>query len=101
MANETRRVHQDLEAPLVCSKTGQALLVQGLCRHPRVEATRRDTSGRVLNGERSGGRAQQAVRLRAVDEDRDDVLHRGFREGEGGLDQLDRTVHSAALEIRY
>ena len=101
LAHQARRVHQDLASPLVRPETRQALLVQGLLRHPRFQATWRHPGGYLPHRQGRRGRPQQAVRLRALHQPRHHVLHRRLREGEGGMDKLHRTLHSPAFEIRH
>ncbi|KAK9280330.1 hypothetical protein L1049_014018 [Liquidambar formosana] len=57
--------------------------------------------GTCLTCQGRRGHPQQAVRFRALHQPRHHVLYCRFGEGEGGVDQLHRTVHSAALPIRY
>ena len=76
VANQARRVHQDLAASLVRVEARKAPLVQGLSRDKVLESTRRGPSGHVPDGEGSRGCPPQALCLRAVFESRHDVLHR-------------------------
>ena len=101
LVDQARRVHKDVASPVVRSQAREALLVQGLHRHARLQDTWRDPSGLLPHREGRRGRAQQTVRVRALHALGDHVLHRRLREGEGGLDQLDRTVDRAALEVRH
>lgn len=101
MADEAGRVHQDVAAAVVRSEAGEALLVQGLRRHTRLPASRRDPRRLLPHRQGRRGRPQQAERLRALHQDRDHVLHRRYGEGEGGLDQLHRALHRPALAIRH
>ncbi|KAK2634807.1 hypothetical protein Ddye_029599 [Dipteronia dyeriana] len=101
VADQTRPVNQYVAPPMVRLETRQAVLVQGIEGDARLQDTWLHPGGVLPDGEGSQGRAQQAVRFRAELEDGNDVLHRRLREGERGLDQLYRTVHRAALQVRH
>ena len=101
LAHQTRRIHQDLASPLVRPQARQALLVQGIHHHPRLQAAWRYSSGLLPHRQRRRGRPQQTVRFRALNSHWDHVLHRRFREGEGGLDQLHRAINCSALPLRH
>lgn len=101
LAHQARRLHQDLAATLVRLEARQAVVVQGLARDPIICSTRRGPRWHVPDRERRRGRSSQALRLRALLQPRHHVLHRRFREREGGVDQLNRTVNRAALKIRH
>ncbi|GFP85978.1 pleckstrin homology domain-containing protein 1 [Phtheirospermum japonicum] len=97
LAHEARRVHQNLAPPLVHSEAGQGLLVQGIYGHPRLQATWCYPGGQLPHCQGCRRRAPSPIHVRVVDLNRDDVLHRRFGEGEGGLDQLYWEIYCLAL----
>ncbi|GFQ01575.1 pleckstrin homology domain-containing protein 1 [Phtheirospermum japonicum] len=101
LAHEARRVHQDLAPPLVRPEAEQGLLVQGIDGHPRLQATWRYPGGQLPHRQGRRRRAPSPIHIRVVDLDRDDVLHRQFGEGEGGLDQFYWEIYCSALQVRY
>ncbi|GFP85509.1 pleckstrin homology domain-containing protein 1 [Phtheirospermum japonicum] len=101
LAHEARRVHQDLAPPLVRPEAEQGLLVQGIDGHPRLQATWRYPGGQFPHRQGRRRRAPSPIHIRVVDLDRDDVLHRRFGEGEGGLDQFYWEIYCSALQVRY
>lgn len=101
VAYQAGRVHQDLAPSLVRAQARQAPVVQGLLRHPKLHATWCRPSGHLPHRQGRRGYPPQALRLRALLQPGHHVLPRRLRQGEGGVDQLDRTVHSAALAVGH
>lgn len=68
VAHKTRRLHQNMAAPLVCSQTRQALLVQGPRRRCRtlLRPTRRHLRRYIPHCKGRRGRPPQAVFIRAL-----------------------------------